>query len=201
MRVCLIKLKRGMVLLLCLMFLTALTLLGLSASADAILQHQLAANMQDTERATQSAQAALRWAERWLLDLEGPPPASCPNICEGFTVHPTGALVPHPEFESQSWWTTNGFEAGIDPLTGERLANFGAGNFNPPVWVIESVHEIAAAEDGSSPHQVWYRLLARGSGRRETAVSVVESTISRIWSASEDLDQPISGRVSWRKLK
>ena len=197
----LVKLKKGMVLLLCLIFLTALTLLGLSASADAILQQQLAANLQDSERATQTAQAALRWAERWLLDMEGPPPVTCSSSCEGFTVHPTGTLVPHPEFESPSWWQTNGFEAGIDPLTDERLESFGAGNFSSPTWVIESIHEITAAGDGSSSHQVWYRMLARGSGRRETAVSVVESIVTRSWSVTEDTNQALDGRVSWQKLR
>ena len=43
--------QSGMVLLLCLIFLTALTLLGLSASTDTVLQNQLAANLQETERA------------------------------------------------------------------------------------------------------------------------------------------------------
>jgi Tfp pilus assembly protein PilX len=202
MKLHLFKLKKGMVLLLCLIFLTALTLLGLSASADAILQHQLAANLQDTERATQSAQTALRWAEQWLLDLEGPPPASCSGTCEGFTVHPVGTLPPHPEFESLSWWLTHGFEAGIDPQTGERLENFGAGNFSSPTWVIEFIHEIAAPEDGSSTRKVWYRLLARGSGHSEPAVSVVESIVTRSWSTSEDTNQqPAGGRESWQRLR
>lgn len=201
MKHCLARSKKGMVLLLCLIFLTALTLLGLSASADAILQHQLAANLQDTERAKQSAQTALRWAERWLLDIEGPPPVVCASNCEGFTVHPTGTLVLHPEHESLSWWQTHGFEAGIDPLTDERLDSFGTGNFSSPTWVIESIHEITAAEDGSAPRQVWYRLLARGTGRRETAVSVVESIVTRSWSSSEDEIQTPDGRVSWQKLR
>ena len=43
--------QNGMVLLLCLIFLTALTLLGLSAASDTILQTQLSANLQEAERA------------------------------------------------------------------------------------------------------------------------------------------------------
>lgn len=198
---CPVRMDRGMVLLMCLIFLTALTLLGLSASADAVLQRQLAANLQDTERATQSAQTALRWAERWLLDMEGPPPVACSGTCEGFTVHRAGTLVSNPEFESLSWWQTHGFEAGIDPLTTERLANFGAGNFNPPFWVIETLHESTMTGDGSSSQQVWYRLLARSSGRSQNAVSVGESIITRTWSTIEDPNQTRGGRVSWQRLR
>lgn len=51
--------ESGMVLLFCLLFLTAMTLLGLSASADAILQNQLAANLRETEQSKQSALVAL----------------------------------------------------------------------------------------------------------------------------------------------
>jgi len=198
---CPVKSDSGMVLLLCLIFLTILTLLGLSASADAVLQRQLAANLQDTERATQSAQSALKWAEQWLMAMEGPPPTVCASICEGFTVHGTDTLVPHPEFESLSWWQIHGFEAGIDPLTKERLASFGADGFTAPLWVIETIHETTLAGDSSTSQQVWYRLLARGHGRSQTAVSVVESIIMRTWSTIEDPSQPQGGRAAWQRLR
>ena len=59
------RVQTGMVLLLCLIFLMALTLLGLSASSDTILQSKLANNLQESERARQSALSALSWAEQW----------------------------------------------------------------------------------------------------------------------------------------
>ena len=67
----------GMVLLLGLLFLTVLTLLGLSASADAILQSQLAANLRESERAKHASVASLSWAEDWMLELEGIAPVPC----------------------------------------------------------------------------------------------------------------------------
>ena len=69
--------QTGMVLLLCLLFLTTLTLLGLSASAETVMQDQLATNLQETDHARQSALTAQKWAENWLLELEGPAPDSC----------------------------------------------------------------------------------------------------------------------------
>ena len=90
--------QSGMVLLLCLIFLMALTLLGLSASSDTILQSKLANNLQESERASQSALSALSWAEQWLLEFDGPAPETCSAPCDGLYLHATGSLPNHPEF-------------------------------------------------------------------------------------------------------
>lgn len=206
----------GMVLLLCLIFLTALTLLGLSAAADTVLQHKLATNLQESEQARQSASAALSWAETWLLELEGPAPKDCTEPCEGSCVHTAGSLLPHPEYESLSWWRTHGHEAGVDPLTGNHVATITVSSFNAPLWIIEKLHEIPGIESDATDLQVWYRILARGNGRTETGVSVVESTVIRSWASIDDASGPAPettepcpgtepttdcGRVSWRELR
>ncbi len=208
--------QTGMVLLLCLIFLTALTLLGLSASTDAILQAKLAANFQETERAKQSALSTLSWAENWLLEMDGPAPENCTEPCEGLTIHAMGDLPPHPEFESLSWWMQHGHEAGIDPLTGARIANISRNSINPPVWMIEVVHAMPPTENGTTDLQVWYRILARGSGWTNAVVSVIESTVVRSWPAigasqlrKTDMSgtcpgsEPAApcGRLAWQELR
>ncbi len=213
---CRFKAQAGMVLLLCLIFLTALTLLGLSASAEAILQNQLTANLQETERAKQSALSALSWAEDWLLGLEDTTPETCSTTCDGLKVHAQGSLPVNPEFKDLSWWLDQGHEAGIDPLTGDLISNIASGSFNPPVWIIEAIHEIPPAESGATDLQVWYRILARGSGRTNTGISVIESIIVRSWASIESTEPTETGlagicpgaepgakcgRVSWRELR
>jgi Tfp pilus assembly protein PilX len=208
--------QAGMVLLFCLIFLTALTLLGLSASADTILQNKLAANLQETERAKQSALVALSWAEHWLLELDSPAPESCSEPCGGLFLHAAGGLPPHPEFEDLSWWMEQGHEAGIDPLTGNRITTITAGSMDPPTWIIETVHSILPAENGPTDLQVWYRILARGSGQTNAAVSVIESTVVRSWPAIDSTEPPAAagsgpcpnseptakcGRTAWRELR
>jgi len=205
-----------MVLLICLIFLAALTLLGLSASAEAILQNQLAANLQETERAKQSALGALSWAEDWLLGLDGTAPETCSTTCDGLKIHVQGGLPVNPEFRDLSWWLDQGHEAGIDPLTGDLVSKIANGSFSPPVWVIEAVHEIPPTESGATDIQVWYRILARGSGRTDAGISVVESIIVRSWTSIENTEpaetgmpgtcpgaEPTAkcGRVSWRELR
>ncbi len=207
--------QRGMVLLLCLLFLMALTLLGLSASSDTILQNKLSANLQDAERARQSARLALSWAENWLMTLDGPAPEYCLDSCDGLRLHADGELPPHPEYEDIDWWMVNGHQAGVDPLTGVRLETITGDSINAPVWIIEAVHTIEPAESGNPDLQVWYRILARGTGWTETAVSVVESVVVRSWPAIEENQPPdvvvagacpgstssaICGRFSWREI-
>lgn len=211
-----LKPQAGMVLLLCLIFLTALTLLGLSASAEAILQNQLAANLQETERAKQSALSAQSWAEDWLLGLEDTAPETCSTTCDGLKVHAQGSLPLNPEFKDLSWWLNQGHEAGIDPLTGNLISEIASSSFSPPVWIIEAIHEISPAESGATDLQVWYRILARGSGRTDAGISVVESIIVRSWASIESTESTetglagicpgtepgaICGRVSWRELR
>jgi len=218
-----LRAQDGMVLLLCLLFLMSLTLLGLAASSDALLQSKLSANLQDSERARQSALLALSWAEDWLLSLQGPAPGYCLDACEGLRLHAGSAgseLPPHPEFEDIGWWLVNGHEAGVDPLSGERLETITADSFTAPVWIIEALHTAAPAESGNLDLQVWYRILARGTGRTETVVSVVESVVVRSWptteaaissgdgvagvcpgSTSPGSSAPaICGRFAWRKI-
>lgn len=206
----------GMALFFCLIFLTALTLLGLSASADVILQNQLVANYQEAERARQSALAALSWAEDWLFDLEGTVPDYCEKPCAGLFVHSPGDLPTHPEYESLSWWLDHGYLTGIDPLTGEHTVGGAPGNTNNSVWLIEELHSVSRVTDDPEALQVWYRILARGSGRSKGAISVVESIVARSWLSTREpapSDTEVSsycsgldssaqcGRVSWRELR
>lgn len=206
----------GMVLLLCLIFLMALTLLGLSASSDAILQNKLTSNLQESERAKQSALRGLSWAEQWLLELDSPAPVSCSEPCDGLYLHAAGELPPGPQHENFSWWMARGHEAGVDPLTGTRLATLANGSIKPPVWMIELLQSIPPNAETNPDLQVWYRILARGNGRTDNAVSVVESTVVRSWPLVEDAEissnslsgscpgselPAVCGRFSWRELR
>jgi Tfp pilus assembly protein PilX len=207
--------QTGVVLLSCLIFLTAITLLGLSASADTILQNKLSANLQETQRSRQSALSALLWAERWLVNLEGSAPNICTESCEGLFLHNRGDLSSNPEFENVSWWQEQGHEAGIDPFTGEHVQSISSESITPPMWIIEFLHESPSVEDSSADGQSWYRILARGSGRTIASVSVIESIVVRSWPSIDSAELPESegsgcpeiepngkcGRVSWRNLR
>lgn len=199
--------EQGIVLLLCLFFLTALMLLGLSASADTILQNQLVSNYMESQRVQQSAQTALRWAEHWLLDLDEPPPKLCITTCKGQLLRARGDLPAQPELEGAAWWQSNGQLAGIDPLSSMQTTTSGAANSAPSLWIIEMAHEVPASADGSTPTHAWYRILARASGRTKSSISIVESIVMRTWPTEKPgpcfglTPGTECGRVSWRQLR
>jgi len=196
------KAQNGMVLLLCLIFLTALTLLGLSASAEAILQNKLSANLRESELAKQSALSALSFAENWLMSLDGPAPEICNTVCIGLKIHAADSLPENPESKDLSWWEAQGHEAGIDPQTAERVSQNLVGSTSPAFWVIEVMHEKPSSESESTDLRVWYRILARGSGKTSTGVSVIESIIVRNWTTVESPETIAkNGRVAWRELR
>lgn len=192
--------QQGMVLLLCLIFMTSLTLLGLTATTDTITQRQLASNLLDAERTRQAGQLALQWAENWLLESSGPAPAICSSSCTGFYAHPVGSLVANIQSEDAAMWQALGFEAGVDPATGARLATLPTSGANPAMWIIQNLHHSAAASDGSTPELDWYRILVRATGQSETSVSVVESVVSKSW-AEDETATAFSKRVAWQELR
>jgi Tfp pilus assembly protein PilX len=205
-----------MALLACLIFLAALTLLGLSASADTILQNQLVANFKEAERARQSALSALSWAESWLLELDGPVPDYCQKPCDGLYVHQPGELPTLPEYESPAWWQDHAYEIGADPLATEAATAVSSAENHKPVWLIEELHRIPPTGDDPKDLRVWYRIMARGNGRTQTAVSVIESIVVRSWptveypassgshnggSCADARHRQDCGRVSWRERR
>jgi Tfp pilus assembly protein PilX len=203
----------GMALLLCLLFLAALTLLGLAAASETVMQDRLAGNLQETGQARQSALAGQHWAEEWLLGYPEVAPLPCNQPCAGLVIHASGTLPAKPETENPAWWSANGMEAGLDPVSGERLATLSIASAAPPVWIIEALHEETLASDAGNETQAWYRILARGSGHAGKGVAVVESIITRPWRPTPVTSTVTLGpcpgfdssygceRVAWRTLR
>lgn len=200
--------QSGMVLLLCLIFMTALTLLGLSASSDTILQKQLASNLREAEHTKQTAHLSLQWAEQWISQQPASAMASCEQDCSGFYTHATGSLQNDMQYQPIAVWRSLGFEAGVDPDTGVRIAVIGMTSAEPPMWVIEHLYHSPAVVDNnlpenSRPEQDWFRLLVRSSSRSGNIVSAIESVIVRSTDASEQTPPPLpkTERISWRELR
>lgn len=192
--------QHGMVLLLCLIFMTALTLMGLTAASDTITQTQLAANLHDAERARQSGQLSLQWVEQLLFGLTGPAPDICSANCTGVFAHPADSLDYNLQSAPLAWWTSHGYQVGLDPETGAKLATIGSPGFDPSIWVIQSLHHSPASADGSSPQLDWYRILVRTTGRSSNTVSVIESVVKIGWSGTAAAAAP-ARRVAWQELR
>jgi hypothetical protein len=177
------------------------------------MQDRLAGNLRETGQARQSALMAQDWAEGWLLGHGENAPVPCALPCVGLVIHAGGTLPPRPGIEDFSWWLANGMEAGVDPVSGERLDTLSVDSATPPMWVIETLHQVTPASASGIETQAWYRILARGSGRSGRGVAVVESIVTRPWRPSATpgvvIEGPCPGfdssykcqRVAWRALR
>ena len=103
--------------------LAALTLFGLAAASDRVLQARMASNLIEGSQAGQTADATLKWGEEWILGLDGlKRPTACSDACTATDViRPEGSFGKNVEQQDLSWWEHNAHLAGKDPLTGGIL--------------------------------------------------------------------------------
>ena len=212
---------KGAVLVLCLLMLSALTLLGLSAASDRVLQDRMSSNLLEGSHAGSSAHTALKWGEQWLFSLDGTTrPAACSGACTGTQViRSKGALSEDAEHKDLNWWQANANPTGKDPVTGatldEGLAEQNTGSY----WLIEELQtQPVLVSDSKATEIGYYQVIARGVASQGSAFSVVQSIIARPWgdeSLNDMLPRPPDqpgicrteakeipcGRAAWRALQ
>jgi Tfp pilus assembly protein PilX len=206
--------QAGIALLLCLLFLTAMALTGLNASADAILQNQLAANLKAQQQAEQAANDALDWAENWLRALELPAPASYSELQQPSYLSTLTDLPENVEQASIAWWRENAYQAGSYPENADKTPASSHYQAGQSLWMVIPVHWQPPAFDGSRGSRAWYRIVARGSQAETINVSIVESLFVRTWPSDEQLTTAginnetwcvakpgDCGRRAWRKMR
>ena len=89
--------QSGATLLMCVIMLASLSLLGVSAASDSLLQQRMGANRAQDEQALAAANARLRAFEMALLTLPGEArPPGCPEAC--LMELPAGVLLEEIHF-------------------------------------------------------------------------------------------------------
>lgn len=210
---------RGAALLMCLLLLTALTLLGLAVASNANLQQRMAGNTTSVRDALRNADFALAWAEDWLLSLDGSqrPDACVPPCGPSAVIRPAGGFPSSPEHLPASWWSEHAILAGADP--------FQDGPLNPALagagarWLVEELRYADTLQvDGEAGETAYYRITARGTNAEGSVAAVAESRFARPWGKAEWADSlppepsgvslcrrfEIStpcGRQAWRQLR
>jgi Tfp pilus assembly protein PilX len=181
---------RGVVLIMGLILLAAISLLALASARGMVLQHRMAGNLAENAEALHNATLAASDARAWLesrADFERD--AGCIADCLlPVAIRNAGELPPNPEFESAAWWRVNGLPAGVHPGTGDDLG-YRSGGVEPARWIIEEIrYEPLDPElpDLSVAGTGYYRILARGSGNRHSSVAVSEAILARPWDGDYD---------------
>lgn len=173
--------QQGFVLVMALVFLTLLTIIGVTALSTTSLEEKMAGNMKDRNLAFQSAETALLAAERWYEAQTTKP--VFPDIANGLYVTDSTSAVSNWDAIN---WTTNVVTFPCTPTTTTSCGS-GVSKINTqPKFIIEDMGELPE-EKGSIVSPTDYkgkgssiaRITARGTGGTDAAVSMVQSTYAR----------------------
>lgn len=186
--------QRGLVLVICLVFLVVLTLIGLAAMSGTGLQHKMAYSLSQTNTAFQAAETAVAAGETWLEARVAQPVPDCGGNCSSSAAILAAALVevdPDERWDvlhDVAWWDQQGrffgarYVEGSTPQTipGQSVS----GVFEQPRYVLE---ELGKDESGSlvlgGPKvlTIWYyRVTGRGTGVSASGTpSLVESVYAK----------------------
>lgn len=172
-----IRSARGAVLILCLVFLTVLTLMAMSGMDTSVTEERMAGNMQDYNQAFEAAEVAMESAEAWLgaqLDLPTANSAGTADVWSQNGPDPDSDAVSWWAERDAPWWTANAeSSAGLQQVAQQ------------PQYVIE---EYFVSSDGQNLVQgtgelpatrVLHRITARGVGGSGTSEVMLQSTYIR----------------------
>lgn len=158
--------QQGAILVFCLIFLTVLTMMGVSGMESTTLEERMSGNMRDHELAFNAADSALQAGEAWLIAQAPVLPTVSADGSTG--VWATDAADPdgtdglywwdHGNIDA-TWWTNNGIAI-------TNVATVAA----QPTYLIEQLttvtsgQSIAIGSGESSVPRIFHRITASGSG-------------------------------------
>lgn len=158
--------ERGAALIVALVFLVALTLLGVSSMRTTTLQQRMAGNTRDSNLAFQAAESGLREAERFLEQ----------STLRAFSGN-SGLLQRQYDAGAASFWTTYDWDNAS--FTAAALP----GIAEPPRYVIEALPPVPGDGDslrfGALPDSEFYRVTSRAVGGTTDTVRILQSTYRR----------------------
>ncbi len=192
--------QRGSALLLGLLILIVLTLLGIVAASNSVIEERLTGTYREMVTAQEAAEDALRDTEFRLLAVLRAPgyrPASDgalgPDGCvaSGTPCSSGGAgVIPDDLFIGQisgslaaqtpAWWATNGIAYGVDPLNGGAPVAQIPSVSTQPLTYPELIHVECddVGEFGCQRRILYYRITSIGFGARPENSVVLESTFA-----------------------
>ena len=190
------KKQGGAALIVALIFLVALTVLGVAALDGNTLQQRMTVGLSENVRSFQAAESALAVAENWLTAQVVQPAPDCdpdattsPCGTSNTAIWATGATpeINLANLRNEAWWTLKGrtytndyIDGGTPVAVSERqLANTAV----QPAYVIE---QLGSDNSGSlvrgvgRSFQLWYyQISAKGHGSVRQAPALVQSVFSR----------------------
>lgn len=160
--------QRGAVLITSLIFLIIITLIGITAMQNAVLEERMAGNMHDRNLAFQSAEAALRDAEEFLAQRTRDDPM---EMVDFNNAHGLYRLANSGNFHWEVDATWSGSASRVYGDTLDHVAE-------QPRYIIEPIQLLPLDASAPPPAPYLFRITARGVGGSETAVVLLQSTFN-----------------------
>ncbi len=164
-----ISYQKGAALPISLFILTVMTLVGVSAMNNTLMEEKMAGNIRNVHRAFQSAESALENGESFLNQANLP---SFENSSGLYQVTTNGTH----RWESVNWSSDTETRASTKSLNNINQA---------PRYIIEELPTVSVPNSsqvlGFTPGDrvEYYRVTARGTGTNDNSVVVVQSTYRR----------------------
>ncbi len=169
--------QQGAILVMCLVFLTILTLLAVTGMDTSVTEERMAGNVQDYNQAFEAAEVAMEDAEQWLADQVELPTSNSSGTAEVWTQD-----GPDPDTDSNAWWT----ERDTTWWAANAESSSGVGQVaSQPQYLIEEYFvsttgqslALGTGEIGST--RVLHRITARGVGGSGDSEVLLQSTYIR----------------------
>ena len=168
--------QAGSVLIVCLLFMTLITMLALNSARTASFEQKMAHGVRDLHAAFQATESALGGGESWLEDRVARPipentSSACTAPCDVWVLHAKGDF-PDSATKTPAWWASNG------RVPAETLTTVNT----QPRYLIE---EQAFSPDsltvgiGVPPGRWFYRVTSRGTGGTDDAEVLLQTSYAR----------------------
>ncbi len=182
--------QQGAILVFCLIFLTVLTMAGVSGMESTTLEERMSANMVDKERAFNAAETALQAGEAWLAAQIDPPVASTDGsttvwVQNSMDPTPAGSDTDDGQYwwehanMTPAWWANNGGAPASLPTVAVQ-----------PRYLIERYRivttgkSIAVGNGENTNPRTFYRITAIGWGIANTTSSMVQATFVQTYATN-----------------
>lgn len=179
--------QHGSALIVALVFLLAMTLIGVTAMRDTTQQESMAGNARQRNLAFQAAEAGLRAGED-ILQGATVPASSSWGSCTGYCKPPTDETTLSKDvvelWMNYCWIVGTGCTTARSiEYTGSTLTTSSAQLSAKPRFVIEELPRVTvpggSAKFGQLPDVGYYRVTARGVGGATDAVVILQTTYRR----------------------
>lgn len=174
-------LQRGSALIVALVFLLAMTLIGVTAMQGTNQEERMAGNARDRNLAFQASEAAIREGEEWLRPRNALPASNAFPCSTGQLQTCVLQRVGMPDLVSQmqnaSWWTSNAREYGTVGTT-----QISSAKTDPYYVIVERAFlrdELGIGFKSTPTGRDIYDVTARGTGMTDDAKVMLQTTYAK----------------------